>query len=164
MIAADRTSPSWRDPSAESAVRAAFALRARSLGVLDTHRDQLARSRQLVERSRALCASTEARWPARPALVAVPAWHREVGTVSPAPLCARSGCAARAVLQPWFVVDVGGKRVVLGNVALRVCAAHRDDLGELFAAGGMTEPLRARLDEAARSRVRSARVVFEVLG
>jgi len=145
---------------------ALFALRRNYLALLDSHSRAMERSRQLVERSRALCASLNARWPARPAAVAVPAWHRATGT-NPAAgareTCARTGCGRAAILQPWFVADMGGKRVVIGNTALRVCAEHRDDLRALFADATTAEELRAKLAAPARSRLQSVRVMFEVV-
>jgi hypothetical protein len=157
----------WPDASGVHArTSALFALRARHLALLDSHSRAMERSRQLVEQSRALCASVDVRWPARPSVVAVPAWHRAAGT-NPAAArvtCARTGCGRAAILQPWFVADMGGKRVVIGNTALRVCAEHRDDLRALFADATAAEELRAKLAAPARSRLQSVRVMFEVVG
>ena len=158
----------WPDaPDVHASSTALFALRSSSLALLDSHSRAMERSRRLVEQSRALCASLDARWPARPAAVAVPAWHRAAGTNPAAGArerCARTGCDRGAILQPWFVVDMGGKRVVIGNTALRVCAEHRDDLGALFADAMTAEELRAKLAAPARSQLRSVRVMFEVVG
>jgi hypothetical protein len=169
MTVAVRDGPGWRKPreGASASKAAAAAIIARSRGLLRADRRALERSQSLIERSRALCAVVDGRWPARPAVVAVPAWHRATPSVA-APAgnrtCARRGCGAPAVLQPWFVADVGGNRVVIGNLALRVCEAHREDLGALFADAGTAERIRRRLaGSAAYSSLRSVRVAFEVV-
>ena len=172
MTAAGCNVRGWRRPLAAPGepgrTAAAFATLTRSLELLQVDRRALERSRRLIERSRALCAAADARWPARPALVAVPAWHRATPSAAPVPAgnptCARIGCGDPAILQPWFVADVGGNRVVIGNLALRVCEAHRQDLGAIFAEEGTAERIRRRLSEsAAYAGLRSVRVVFEVV-
>jgi hypothetical protein len=131
---------------------------------LADHYARLARSHELVSEARVLCARADA-------LLAQPSALRDELPHESAPaddageelLCAWSGCGRTASFHPCFVVNHGIRRVLIGNLPIRVCSDHRVDLDALLRRPSILESLRQKLRGRGRVEPDAISVVFEVV-
>ncbi len=73
-----------------------------------------------------------------------------------------SGCARPAPFRPCFVVDQGIRRILVGDIPVRVCSEHRVDLDTLLQRPAVLDKLRRKLRVRGRGEPDAVHVVFEV--
>ncbi len=142
--------------------RRSLALRAVALELLEMHRVQMKRSRDVLERAHALGARLDAALgtgasatPVARATRAVPARERV--------RCMVSGCSRPSPFRPCFVVGCGDHRVIVRDLPLRLCAEHRGDLDALFRRPSILDALREKLRARGRGPPDAVRVLFDVV-
>jgi len=147
-----------------SLVRASFALRGVALDLLDAARLEMERSAALVLEARTLLAQVEEAWSAYRHGRAVPAVPEPPPVVERERLgCLMSGCARPAPFRPCFVISQGIRRVLVGDMPVRVCSEHRVDLDALLQRPDVLDKLRKKLRVRGREEPDAVHVVFEVV-
>ncbi len=171
MVVEQRSSIGWKGTLARRAgdsrglTVSSLAVRAVALDVLRRDRVLLQRSIAAIASARALGSRIDATLAGRVPGAGPTAANEPAALSRPAtPRCLVSGCPRPSPLHPCFVVRCGDRHVVVRDLPLRVCEAHRADLDRLFRLPSVLEALRRKLRARGREAPGAVRVLFDVVG
>ncbi len=131
--------------------------------VLDGCRLEMERSSALIRQAQALVTELQEVRRARWLRGAVPAERPAVVTRDEVH-CSMSGCTRPARFRPCFVVERGIRRILIGDMPVRVCSEHRVDLDALLRRPALLDELRRDLRVRGHGEPDAVHVVFDVVG